>query len=145
MKQFTLPVLILTGVIGLGVGFGGGYFFRNSQIASARANFTGQFQGRAGIGGTFRQGGRGFGEAVVGDIISQDANSITVKLADGSTKIVLLGSSTTYSNTQTASMSDLKQGLKVAVFGTANSDGSVTAQSVQLNPIMRGPVPTSTP
>lgn len=78
--------------------------------------------------------GRG---AVVGEIISQDSKSITVKLQDGSSKIVLLSDSATVSKTESGSKSDLKDGTTVAVFGTTNSDGSVTAQNIQLNPAFR--------
>lgn len=70
--------------------------------------------------------------------ISSDDKSITVKLQDGSSKIVLLTDTTSISKSTEGSKSDLKTGEKVAVFGTENSDGSVTAQNVQLNPILRG-------
>lgn len=105
----------------------------------------GQSQGRNLLGGQFQRGsnaqfGRmGLGRATVGDIVSLDSNSITVKMADGTSRIVNLSSSTTYSKTDTSSKSDLKTGEKVAVFGTENSDGSVTAQNVQLNPMFRIP------
>ena len=38
-----------------------------------------------------------------------------------------------------ATKADLTVGQRVAVFGTTNTDGSVTAANVQLNPMMRGP------
>lgn len=58
-------------------------------------------------------------------------------MQDGSSKIVLFSDFTTYNKTSEGSKSDLKVGEKIAVFGTDNSDGSVTAQSVQLNPQLR--------
>ena len=90
---------------------------------------------------------------VVGKIVSADANSITVQLMDGSSKIVNLMDSTKISKADTALKSDLTTGQMVAAFGTANSDGSINAQTVQLNPMNmkgggfgarggRGPQPT---
>lgn len=77
---------------------------------------------------------------VSGEIISSDSKSITVKLQDGSSKIVLLTDKTTVSKSAEANVADLKTGEKVAAFGQENSDGSVTAQSIQLNPILRGTI-----
>ncbi len=74
-----------------------------------------------------------------------DSDSITVKLADGSTKIVLFSGTTTYSDTITASQTDLKVGGEVSVFGTANSDGSVTATSIQITPQFGRVMPSPTP
>ena len=89
-----------------------------------------------GQGGQFfrRQGGT---QPVLGEIAETDGNSITVKMQDGSSKIVILSSSTSINKASTGTKDDLKQGERVAVFGTQNSDGSVTAQNVQLNPQMR--------
>lgn len=42
--------------------------------------------------------------------------------------------SATYSKTAIGAKTDLKIGDNVGVFGTTNSDGSVTAQTVQENP-----------
>jgi hypothetical protein len=61
-------------------------------------------------------------------------------LPDGSTKIVLLSDTTTVNKATTGTLSDLTKGQQVAVFGQENSDGSVTAQTVQINPILgKGP------
>jgi hypothetical protein len=65
-----------------------------------------------------------------------NSNSLTVKLSDGSTKIVVLSGSTTFVKSSPASQSDLKTGDTVNVVGTQNSDGSVTASDVQINPVM---------
>ena len=137
MKNKSILVTILIVLISLAAGFGGGYFFRNYRLSKMRTNFGGQFQGRTGTmprAGNGQGAQRGFGGMVTGEVISQDEKSITVKVVDGSSKIVILGDSTTYSQTQSAQKSDLKVGDKVGVFGTANSDGSVTATSIQLNP-----------
>jgi hypothetical protein len=89
----------------------------------------GGFQGAPNGDGTGRLAG---GNAVAGTILSADASSITVKTADGSTKIVLVSSSTTVSKTEQGSMSDLTVGQNVIATGTTNSDGTVTASRVQV-------------
>lgn len=97
-----------------------------------------------GLFGNFQQGQASqFGQRlgfrpVNGEIISVDENSITVKLPDSSSKIVLLTDNTSINKSSEGSKEDLKVGEKVVAFGTENSDGSVTAQSIQLNPILRG-------
>ncbi len=142
MKQ-SLIVTILVGIIALGVGFGGGYAFKNYQLSKNRGNFMMQFQGR---GGTGMMGARrfGMGGGVFGEVVSVDDKSLTVKMIDGSSRIVILGDSTTYSKSETGSKSDVKVGSAVAVFGSPNSDGSITAQSIQLNPVNRpSPSPAS--
>lgn len=137
MKPAVAGLLI---VLGVGVGFGTGYYFRNYQITKLRGNFTmnganGNFQR---FNGTTRGGSQGMMRAggANGSIISMDDKSITVKMQDGSTRIVLFADSTTYLNTATVTKSDLKTGSDVMVFGTPNSDGSLTASSILLNPTM---------
>ena len=122
MKNAKVIVPIITVLVGLGVGFFCGIKYRSYQISVTRGYI------QRGTNGNF---GRG---STVGSIVSMDDKSITVKLNDGSSKIVLLSGSTTYSNTATATKTDLKSGSTVAVFGTPNSDGSVTATTVQINP-----------
>ena len=69
---------------------------------------------------------------VRGQIVSSGDNTITVKLSDGSSKIVDLTSQTKINKATTGSVSDLKTGTTVTAIGTTNSDGSVTAQDVTI-------------
>ena len=128
MKNTKLLISSLL-IFGLASGFGAGYFFRNSQLPKSRGNFT-VINGK---NGGMRQGLEKIGTTIVqGEIISQDDKSITVKLTDGSTKIIILADSTSYSEEKTVEKNNLIVGTKVGIFGTPNSDGSITAQSVRL-------------
>lgn len=131
--------MIIVVVVAVLVG-SGGFFAGMKYQQSIRGGGTRQF-GNTGRFTAGLNGGPG-GNAnrfrpVGGDIIASDANSITVKLPDGSSKIVLVSDKTTINKAGTATRDELKIGEKVAVYGTDNSDGSVTAQNVQLNPIQR--------
>ena len=134
-----IVVLVIAIVVGIAAGYGG-YYYRGTQVI-ARGNFAGRgalMQGQ-GIRGGGMNGGR-----VNGQIISADSTSITVKLPDGSSKIILLSGQTTINKASQGTKTDLTTGTSVAVFGTVNSDGSVTAQNVQVNPIIPSAHPTST-
>jgi len=127
----TIVIAVLVG----GVGFFAGMKYQQSkQRAFSRQLFpgAGQTGERQGVG-VNRQGFR----AVNGEIISADEKSITVKLPDGSSKIVIVSESTQINKAEQASKEDLKVGEKVAVFGQGNSDGSFTAQNIQINPVFR--------
>lgn len=109
-----------------GVGFYAGMKYQQSKVPVRQFGQGGQGQNRVRMGGQ-----------VIGEILSMDEKSVTVKLADGSSKIILLSSTTTFSATATGAKTDLKVGVRVAAFGTTNSDGSVTATNVQINPAFR--------
>ncbi len=123
----SLPIFIVALII-----VGAAAFFAGTKY---QAN-----QNRAGGNSQFRRVlGNGTNGAVErGQIIEVSDNSVTIKMADGSSKIILLSDKTTISQTTAGSKTDLKTGETVAVFGTSNSDGSITAQNVQLNPQFRG-------
>jgi len=133
MKKY-LPIIIAVIIAG-GAGFfvgtqlGGGKT-ANPQPSFGQGNFRGQGTGVAGRG-TGSNGG-----FAAGSIISADSNSITVKLRDGSSKIIFVSSSTEIMKSVQGSISDLAVGDQVTVTGTSNSDGSVTSQSVQIRPAM---------
>lgn len=132
MKKI-LPIIIAIVIAG-GAFFGGMKYGQNA--ASGKSNSVPQFNGQ---GGNFRAGGRtgGFngGGVTSGTIISKDANSLTLQLSSGGSKIVFYSTSTEVGRFVTSTANDLTLGQTVAVSGSANQDGSVTAQSIQVRPL----------
>jgi len=143
MKQNQILSLVLVAIIFAGGGFFGGMAYQKTKSVLSTGRINNFDRNGSPQNGRFRMGGG----QILGDIISSDDKSITVKLADGSSKIVLISSTTNINKAATATIADFKVGERVAAFGVTNSDGSVTAQNIQLNPIMRGAqvTPTITP
>jgi len=136
-------VLIIVAAIG---GFVGGMMYQKNQAQSfGMVGANGSRQG-GNFAGRFGQNGQNANfRPVRGQVLSMDNNSLTVKMSDGSTKIVVLSSSTAFMQSTKASLSDVKTGDTVNVVGTQNSDGSVMAQDVQINPPQPGSMmPTGT-
>jgi hypothetical protein len=127
-KNLLITSLVVLFVAG-GVGFYSGMKFQQSKNPTRQ---LGNFAGRNGTGGNnaFRP--------VNGQVLSVGTNTMTVKLNDGSSKVVILTGTTQINKAAQGTTADLTAGTTVSVLGQTNSDGSVTAQSVQLNPIVRG-------
>ncbi len=142
-------------IIGIGAFFGGMKYqqsktpFNLNQFSGNPFGGRGQFGDRGGNNqaggtrdGTGNQSGVGqrrMGNGqIVGEITSVADNSITVKMTDGSSKIVILGNNTKVSKSTEVQKSELKAGVKVAVFGTPNTDGSVTGSNIELDPALLG-------
>ncbi len=136
-KEIVVPVVIAS-LVFAGLGFFGGMQFQKSQRTAA---FGGDRQGNFMMTGGQRGGGNGQGtrmmnqgmRPVTGEIIAADENSITVKMEDGSSKIVLVSDSTSINKSDAGSKTDLTVGTRVGVFG-ADNNGTVTAQNIQINP-----------
>lgn len=120
---------------------GAGYYAGTRSSGASSTVSNSQFAGRTSTGGRRFGGGNG---AVFGTIIAKDTNSITVQLggpnasstngtATGS-KIVLYAGSTEIGKTVVGSATDLTVGESIIANGTPNSDGSITAQMIQIRP-----------
>src|SRR5690349_4330068 len=129
---------IIIGVIALLVVGGGSFYAGTKYQAMQRGNFAAGFGGQNGQAFRQRFGNGQNASAVRGQIISNDNGTITVKMRDGSTKLVVLSSSATIMKATSGSKDDLKSGEEVMIFGTSNSDGSVTAQTISINPMLPG-------
>jgi len=130
--------IIIVALVCLIVAGGAGFFVGRNSFSAMNNSY--QMNGGSG-GNTQRGQGRFFGgrngQAVRGKVINSDNNSITVQSNDGTSTIVVVSGSTNYYKSASASKNDINNGDTVMVFGQKNSDGSVTAQMVQLNPIGR--------
>ncbi|OGC46441.1 hypothetical protein A2V49_02820 [candidate division WWE3 bacterium RBG_19FT_COMBO_34_6] len=139
MNSKSLIITILVALLVGGVGFFGGVKYQQSKEP--------KFVGQMSRNGNFNSNGNRTGDVyqrrfngpqgqgmVVGEIISSDAKSITVKLPDGSSKIVILSDTSSINKAVECVRDDLIVGENVKVFGSTNSDGSVTAQNIQINP-----------
>lgn len=129
-------IIVIIVVVALLVGVGGffaGMKYQQSKSPAGRfGNFQGARNGNVGQRAAGLPAGRQGFRPVNGDIISADDKSITVKLQDGSSKIILLTKTMSINKSSEGATTDLKSGEKVAVFGTENPDGSITAQNIQL-------------
>lgn len=154
MKNLSVSPIILsvTAVAIAGGAFFGGMKYQQTKQTAVMGNFAQlrNFNQVRPRNGSTQVSQNRFGQGmrpINGEIIRSDDKSITVKLSDGSTKIVLISEKTLINKANEASKNDLISGEQVAVFGTQNNDGSVTAQNIQLIPLLRlsGNAPEGTP
>lgn len=133
---------IILGIVGLlfiAGSFYGGMAYAKSSTRSRGQFGNGQMMANGQFPGGGMRGGMNGGGFTVGEIISKDTSSITIKMQDGSTKIVLVSDSTQVMKSASGSLADLSNGTNVVVTGTTNSDGSITGQSVQIRPASTTP------
>jgi len=127
-----IVVIVVVGVLAFFVGLKVGQATKKVGLNNFAAGNFQRF-------GAARQSGL---SAVNGQIIAVDANSITVQLRQQpnqtgqgtGSKIVLYSNSTEISKFVNGTADDLTAGQNVMITGTANGDGSVTAQSIQIRP-----------
>lgn len=137
----TIITVIIVVLVGTGSFYGGMKYGENKASSNAGPGF-GQLQNltpeqRQQRMQQFQQNGgqrRGGANFAGGEIISRDDKSITVKLQDGGSKIIFYSSSTTIGKMAMSTPNDLSIGENVMANGTANSDGSITAQQIQIRP-----------
>ncbi|MFA6171802.1 MAG: hypothetical protein WCW77_05340 [Patescibacteria group bacterium] len=156
MDKKSIIITIVAAIVFAGAGFYGGMKYQASKSPFAN------FQRNGGGFATFGQGagsGSGTGGAnrimrnsggfVAGEIIKKDDKSITIQLggnggnansgANGSSnatgsKTIYYSDTTTVSKSVDGTKDDMAVGKNVMITGTANSDGSIIAQLVQIRP-----------
>lgn len=133
MKKTLLLILIVAIAVGGGAFYGG---MRYGQSKKSLPNFSGKnFQN---LSTEDRQqfsqnGGTRSGSSFLnGNVLSKDNQSLTIKILDGGSKIIFLSASTTISKMTEGAINDIKVGKQVMVSGTQNSDGSYTANNIQI-------------
>jgi hypothetical protein len=122
--------LILVGAICLIVGGAAGYFGGQHFRQQMRA---GQFANRQGGAGQFRNAAGG-NRPLIGQILNVGSDRLTVQTPDGSSHIVIIGSTTTFNKVTDGTISDFPSGSQVMVLGSQGSDGTVTATSISQAP-----------
>jgi hypothetical protein len=125
-KKKKILIIIVVALFFAVAGFFGGIQYGKSGTSKRDNNIP--MGGRGTSTMTQRMGGNNM---IGGEIISKDNNSITVKLQDGGSKIIFFSTSTRVMKSLDGTLSDLTIGEQIAANGTQNSDGSITAQSIQ--------------
>ena len=134
MDKKNIVIVVVVALVFASGGFFGGMKYQQSKTPTRGG---GQFA--FGAGGQRRAGAAGMG-FVNGEVISQDTNSITVKNQNGGSQIVILAPSTTYRKAVDGTSGDVTTGKMVTVTGSTNSDGSLTAQNVQIRDASSTPI-----
>ncbi|MFA5022758.1 MAG: DUF5666 domain-containing protein [Candidatus Paceibacterota bacterium] len=124
-KKIIVGILII-----IALAFYGGFKYgqTNSAISSGQNN---PFPS-SGASGFARRNGGGGGGLIRGEIVKKDAQSLTIALPNSGSQIIWYATSTEIQKTTKGIADDLVVGQTVMINGTTNSDGSLTAQSIQL-------------
>jgi len=142
--NISLPIFAATIIIVAGIAFYGGmkYDASKKQTGFPEADFQKTSSG-TGQRGTFNQNSKtnegsrqqgSMGDLVGGEILSKDDKSMILELQDGGSKIILFSTSTKITKSTEGTLEDLEIGENVTISGTTNTDGSITAKSIQLRP-----------
>jgi hypothetical protein len=123
-----------------GLGFITGSNLDKKESSNVRKEQIGDFQNMRGTGqvGSAIPGGKGMGGGMVsGEVLSIDGQSITIKIQNGGSKIVLVPDDVKVTKSVSTDRSDIKQGENITVIGKANGNDSISAESIQIRPLAK--------
>jgi hypothetical protein len=131
MKKINVIIIAVAAAVIFGAaGFWFGISYGSKSLSGNQAYQGGQkFSNRTGTGAA----------ATMGQIVSFDDKSITVQDRSGNSKVIFYSSSTPISKIASSSAQDFSNGEDITVIGSQNSDGSITAQSIQIRPALPTP------
>ncbi|MFH1145827.1 MAG: hypothetical protein V1707_02590 [bacterium] len=122
----TILIVVLVAVL---AGVGG--FYAGKQSQPDQQSLSAEQRVRIPQAGARMRNGQA-GGLTVGEIITKDKESVTVKLRDGGSKIILLSAGTEIGKIAVATADDLGVGTMITASGVTNPDGSLTATSIQV-------------
>ena len=135
--------VIIAIIVAVVFSIGGFEYGKSSAASSAGATAStrsGSFAGATGARSFAGRGGAG-GGFVGGTIVAVDPTSISIALPNSTSTSATTGSTVVLYSTGTSilksvvgSAADLQVGNSVTVSGTTNSDGSMSATSIQIRP-----------
>lgn len=144
MKNNKIIIAIVVCVVVAGLSFWGGIKYNQSKN---KVNSFTERQGQFGqnipgnnLRGGMRGTGGGAGGAVVGEVLSIDEGSLTVKLPGGGSKIVFFSPTTDVKKMVNGEISDIIVGKQVVVTGSSNPDGSISSKSIDLRGTLEMPL-----
>jgi hypothetical protein len=129
--------LTLVSIVALAV-VAGGFFYLGSLYGASHKScpFTPGTLGLRNRGGGASTGAN----FISGTIISSDSTKITLQLpSNGGSKIIFYSATTPISKMASGTSADLSAGTSVSVTGAANTDGTITAQMIQIRPAGQNP------
>jgi len=130
-KIFAVVTVVVLLIVAGGAFYGGTVYGKSHPVMRQGAIKNGEIRPNIRSGAGMPNGAN----FISGDIISKDANSITLKmLSNEGSKIIFYSNTTQISKMASGTTNDLATGVSVSVTGTTNSDGSVTAKSIQIRP-----------
>ncbi len=134
--------VVLMVVAALALGAVGGMQYEKSVAAKAPANarsFAAGSRGGSGVANQSGQqgmlrGGANGGGFVMGEVLSSDDKSLTVKTADGGSTIVYFSPTMSVRKAEAGTLSDLAVGQQVVVNGKSSTDGTLSADTISIAP-----------
>ncbi len=136
MQSKTLIIFVALFLVGGASGFFGGTQYQKSKSPLSSLQRFGAMAGNFNGDPTSQRRGLAEGQtAVSGEVISKDATSLTIKLPDNSSKVILLTNDVPVRQTTESNLESVKVGESVMIQGQQNQDGSITAQLVQVGQV----------